>query len=646
MGGGIMTRLPILLTVVCGMALAACGTKEKAGDVDAAQGADLGRAPDSCVPYCGEEGEAECGDDGCGGTCGECEPGAVCGEADYAAIGICFNEAKQCPAICDGHECGYVWTGLMEPESCDCGMCEAGFDCVEDEEGNYCVDPDCTGEGCPPDKCWEGLEGENGLGALCTEDTDCDTGFCAHPKDDAAFCTFHCQDCCPSGYSCEQLPTGSPDIFFACLPDCQPDCVGKECGDDGCGESCGECSDWSVCAPGGNCVSCHETLGMEGGLGTPCDDGSDCLFIDYCLAAKSGAEKICTCACTEECPSPFKCIQVQDWYPDVLLGCFLCEPDCEDKECGYDDCGGSCGACAGEQELCVFDKCVCQPDCQGKECGPDGCSGSCGECDGPKMECVEGECQVVCDCLDDADCQPVEDSDLCNGKLVCGLTTPCMCELDPESVVECPDGQVCIPETGECCSPSCEGKECGDDGCGTDCGTCAEGTQCVDDTCEFPWWIDSETGLMWENPATGGKLKWDDAKAYCDNLGLGGYEDWHVPTIDQLRTLIRGCPATETGGECNVSEGNCLSSNCMNLSCLGCALSEGPGLEGQYWPEELEGIGPMHLRWSSTVVVPTGFTSTVSAWAVGSSKGSVTGQTAKSAWDSNMGAVQPFRCVR
>ena len=58
-------------------------------------------------------------------------------------------------------------------------------------------------------------------------------------------------------------------------------------------------------------------------------------------------------------------------------------------------------------------------------------------------------------------------------------------------------------------------------------------------------------------------MTWNAADKYCEELTEGGYTDWRLPNIDELRTLIKNCPKTETGGECKVSEkSGCLSSNC------------------------------------------------------------------------------------
>ena len=62
----------------------------------------------------------------------------------------------------------------------------------------------------------------------------------------------------------------------------------------------------------------------------------------------------------------------------------------------------------------------------------------------------------------------------------------------------------------------------------------------------------------------------EEAKTYCADLKEGGFTDWHLPTIDELRTLVVNCPGLETSGKCKVSDKkNCLSANCYNESdCL------------------------------------------------------------------------------
>lgn len=58
------------------------------------------------------------------------------------------------------------------------------------------------------------------------------------------------------------------------------------------------------------------------------------------------------------------------------------------------------------------------------------------------------------------------------------------------------------------------------------------------------------------------KMTWSEAQNFCKSLKFYG-DEWRLPNIDELRELVRNCPATEPGGSCKVSEeGNCLAGNC------------------------------------------------------------------------------------
>ncbi len=49
--------------------------------------------------------------------------------------------------------------------------------------------------------------------------------------------------------------------------------------------------------------------------------------------------------------------------------------------------------------------------------------------------------------------------------------------------------------------------------------------------------LDKETKLMWASKDADAGLYHFDAKAYCESYRGGGYEDWRMPTLDELETL-------------------------------------------------------------------------------------------------------------
>jgi hypothetical protein len=100
-------------------------------------------------------------------------------------------------------------------------------------------------------------------------------------------------------------------------------------------------------------------------------------------------------------------------------------------------------------------------------------------------------------------------------------------------------------------------------------------------------WRDPTSGLTWQNPPSDPTYPWVDALTYCNSMMLGG-PGWHIPTVNELRTLIRGCDSMVPGGSCNLTDTCVNEMSCFSPGCYGCTLGEGPS-NGCYWPPEILG---------------------------------------------------------
>lgn len=122
-------------------------------------------------------------------------------------------------------------------------------------------------------------------------------------------CTVGVGTCATSG-AWECTPDGRTVVCSAADADDWPNCRHKECGDDGCGGSCGACNN----IPATHCSDAHTVR-----LYT-----AECTALGMC---NYGPTDI---ACPYNCENG---------------ACTACTPNCQNKLCGSDGCGGSCGTC-------------------------------------------------------------------------------------------------------------------------------------------------------------------------------------------------------------------------------------------------------------------------------------------------------------
>ena len=83
------------------------------------------------------------------------------------------------------------------------------------------------------------------------------------------------------------------------------------------------------------------------------------------------------------------------------------------------------------------------------------------------------------------------------------------------------------------------------------------------------------------------RMVWDNAKIYCEALG------GRLPTISELRILLKRCEGTIKGGACGIKD-QCLSTKeCWNDSFYGCQCNE-------YDPGKYSVFDEGYYLWSSS----------------------------------------------
>mgnify|MGYP000052905118 CR=1 FL=1 len=52
---------------------------------------------------------------------------------------------------------------------------------------------------------------------------------------------------------------------------------------------------------------------------------------------------------------------------------------------------------------------------------------------------------------------------------------------------------------------------------------------------------DKNTGLIWQKGSPDSTMDWNSSLTYCENLTLAGYENWRLPTIKELISIVDYC---------------------------------------------------------------------------------------------------------
>ena len=538
-----------------------------------------------------------------------------------------------------------------EPRTCGAGTTLQGESCVPIETecgpGTTLQDGECVADDVPPaPNCGPGTTLQDGEcvaddpGDRCGPGTELVGDVCV-PILDSGTCVPDClgRDCGDDGCggscgACDDPARPQCDTATGlCVAVCIPQCAGRDCGDDGCGGICGTCNADATCQDAaGKCLpnawSCDSAYYGDGaicdcGCGAPdrdcapgvplagceererCNDQGECVPKAppgwTCSPLSYAAHNACDCDCGVYDPD---CDYIEvfglngcafgvtECLPDGTCG--TCTPDCTDKVCGGDGCGGSCGSCdVANDEVCYFGS--CEPRCGttpvvclDSQCGDDGCGGSCGTC-ASGSTCQEGlcvpdpvfqtpfSCAGICGSMAQSGCYCTPDC-ATYGNCCADYAEFCTCTPDCTgkacgsdgcggSCGTCGANAPYCTEAGQCtdqCTPKCDNVSCGDDGCGGSCGTCGAGETC--------YWTKQCVPSSW---ACDGVLYGDQQGCDC---GCGAPDPDCAVTDPDSPPAVFGCPAQErTCGD----DGICAISFCHSNSECGNAWCTGGYLESE-----------------------------------------------------------------
>ncbi|MCC6619994.1 MAG: hypothetical protein IT385_01985 [Deltaproteobacteria bacterium] len=327
------------------------------------------------------------------------------------------------------------------------------------------------------------------LGAPCTGNLDCFSGFCVEGPE-GFVCTRRCDEQCPPGWDCKGVATRT-DLIFLCQPRidrlCAPctadlQCNGGAClvidGEERCARPCARDED---CPGGFGCVP-------DGEAG---NDGHCQPATGSCTCYDERDEGLRTCTTTNE--------------HGTCFGVASCDPELGWSACGArtpaaETCNGlddDCDAFVDEDLDEVGQACVIEVAGVGSCDGTRVCAGLAGlQCQGPSP--AAEACNFADDDCDDAVDEDFKQGDVyasfehcgtCNRSCAIGFPNAeqTTCQVDQGVaqcvVVSCRDGYIkqndfqCIPDAVNLCEPCADDDNCL--GQGSACVTLSDGRFCA-----------------------------------------------------------------------------------------------------------------------------------------------------------------------
>jgi hypothetical protein len=491
-----------------------------------------------CITSC--DGK-QCGDNGCGSACGACSPN------DASAPTVCDATTFQCvdPATVAGATCAdpipvgelpYVSSGSTSGISNDFSF--AAGSCDGETGGMGGGSADLVFRFTPEVSGIYDIEADTDFDAVLYAATDCAgiDASCLGASDNgnpeklslelnAGETLYLIVD----GYSSSVDQSG--DYSLSIAPPCIPSCDGKVCGNNGCGGFCGVCDPED---PAGNSL-CDDTLGQ-------------------CVSPSSIEGN--TCDNPASIPN--------DSLPVVING----ETTFMSNEYGSSDTGCGDGSSYGNASA----------DSAFRFTAP-----SEGYYDFTLVGEFDSAIYVVKDCTDiDNTCLGQDDSGTGSPETV----SPLLAKDETVYIIvdgwsSYSDGKGAFTLTvSPPCVPTCEGKQCGTDGCGGVCSECGEGEACFEFQCVDPSTLEGDSC---ENAITVGVLPWQTAGdssyygpdyGYNANMCPGESYAWGAGANDVAYRFTAPADATYTilldatfdsnlyvVEDCSNVDGTCLGAN-------------------------------------------------------------------------------------